>query len=273
MEPMTQQDVQPERQSRVRTIWISDSHLGFPGTNAEALLDFLCGLRCQQLYLVGDIIDFWALKRKRYWPQSHNNLMRTVLGMAKHGTDVVYIPGNHDDAIRQYDGLALGNIRIADRLIHETADGRRFLILHGDQFDAALISSPLLGLLGSRAYAALLNLNRLVNWVRACFGLGYWSLAGEAKQRVKKAARYIANFERVVGYEARREGVDGLICGHIHRADLRSLDGALYINCGDWVESLTALIEYDDGTLELWRLGNHKALLSHLAPRTSSAAA
>jgi UDP-2,3-diacylglucosamine pyrophosphatase LpxH len=270
---MNQEATDQHTRYSVRTIWISDTHLGFPGASAHALLGFLRGMRCEQLYLVGDIIDFWALKRKRHWPQSHNDLTRTVLGMAKHGTRVVYLPGNHDDVIRHHDGMVLDNIEVHDRIVHESADGRRFLTLHGDQFDSAVISSPALGLLGSRAYAGLLNINRLVNWGRGCLGLGYWSLAAAAKQKVKKAATYIANFERVLAYEARREHVDGLICGHIHRPELRSLDGAIYVNCGDWVESLSALIERHDGTLELWRLGERCEMLRRLEPSARDAAA
>jgi UDP-2,3-diacylglucosamine pyrophosphatase LpxH len=270
---MDQEDSDDYPATSVRTIWISDTHLGFGGAQAQALLDFLRGMRCERLYLVGDIIDFWALKRKRHWPQSHNNLMRTVLGMAKHDTRVVYIPGNHDDAIRHYDGLTLGNIEIHDRIIHESPDGRRFVTLHGDQFDSAVISSRLLGLVGSRAYAGLLNLNRLVNWGRGCLGMEYWSLAAAAKQKVKKAATYIANFERAVAYEAQHQGVDGLICGHIHRAELTWLDGVIYINCGDWVESATALIEHHDGSLELWRLGQQPECLRRLEPQDEASAA
>ncbi|MDZ7749173.1 MAG: UDP-2,3-diacylglucosamine diphosphatase [Halofilum sp. (in: g-proteobacteria)] len=257
----------------VRTIWISDTHLGFPGANAAALLDFLHGVRCEHLYLVGDIIDFWALRRRRHWPQTCNNLIRTVLGMAKHGTRVVYLPGNHDDAIRQYDGLTLGNIAIHEKLVHETADGRRLLVLHGDQFDSVVVSSRLVGLVGSRAYAGLLNLNRLVNWGRARLGMEYWSLAAAAKQKVKKAASYVANFERAIAYEARHQQVDGLVCGHIHRAELTWMDGVLYVNCGDWVESTTALVEHHDGTLELWQLGECPAVLRRLAPRDTATAA
>ena len=264
------QDETGESYTSLRSIWVSDTHLGFPGANTEALLDFLQGVRCQHLYLVGDIIDFWALRRRRHWPQSCNNLIRTVLGMAKHGTHVVYLPGNHDDAIRQYDGLNLGNIAIHDQLVHETADGRRLLLLHGDQFDSVVISSRLVGLVGSRAYAGLLNLNRLVNWGRTHLGKDHWSLAAAAKQKVKKAATYIANFERAVIYETRRHEVDGLVCGHIHRAELTWLDSTLYINCGDWVESATALVEHHDGTLELWKLGEAPRILRQVAPMGQS---
>ena len=250
----------------VRSIWISDTHLGFPGANACALLEFLQSVRCEQLYLVGDIIDFWALRRRRHWPQTCNNLIRTVLGMAKHGTRVVYLPGNHDDAIRQYDGLTLGKIAIHDRVVHETADGRRLLVMHGDQFDSVVISSRLVGLVGSRAYALLLNLNRLVNWCRLRMGKDHWSLAAAAKKKVKKAATYIANFEGAIARETHNQGVDGLVCGHIHRAELTWIDDVLYINCGDWVESATAFVEHHDGTLELWKLGESHQVLRRLAP-------
>lgn len=267
------QEASNERLCHLRTIWISDTHLGFPGTNAEALLAFLRTVRCEHLYLVGDVVDFWALRKKRHWPQSHSNILRTVLGMAKHGTRVVYVPGNHDDSVRHYDGFNLGNIAIQDRLIHTTINGRRLVVMHGDQFDSAVISSRLLGLMGSRAYAGLLRLNRLVNWGRACFGLGYWSLAAAAKQKVKKAATYIANFERAVAYEADRVQADGLICGHIHRAELTWFDGVLYINCGDWVESMTAVVEYHDGSLELWQLGETTRVIKRLAARENAVAA
>ncbi len=257
----------------LRALWISDTHLGFAGANAEALQQFLRRVRCEQLYLVGDIIDFWALRKKRHWPQSHNNILRTILGMAKHGTRVVYVPGNHDDSVRHYDGVTLGQIEIHDRVIHQTRDGRRLVVLHGDQFDSAIISSRLLGLTGSHAYAGLLRLNRLVNWGRACLGMEYWSLAAATKQKVKKAAAHIAHFERAVAYEANRLAADGLVCGHIHRAELTHHQNILYINCGDWVESATAVVEHHDGTLELWQIGERPEVLTRVTPRPATAAA
>ncbi len=250
----------------VRTIWISDVHLGFPGCSAEYLLDFIRDMRCENLYLVGDIIDFWALKKKRYWPQAHNNVVRSILGKAKHDTRVIYVPGNHDEAMRAYDGLTLGNVEICNEIVHETVDGRRFVILHGDQFDAAVVSGKFLGLLGSAAYKSLLQLNRYVNWCRERLGLEYWSLAAAVKHKVKKAVKYISNFESAVVHEARRRNVDGLICGHIHRAELTELDGITYMNCGDWVESCTALVEHHDGTLELLKLADSPQVLKRVAP-------
>lgn len=263
----------PNEPFQLRAVWISDAHLGFGGANAEALQGFLRRVRCQHLYLVGDIIDFWALRKKRHWPQSHNNIVRTILGMAKHGTRVVYLPGNHDDAVRHYDGVTLGQIEIHDRAIHHTRDGRRLVVLHGDQFDSAIIGSRLLGLTGSHAYAGLLRLNRLVNWGRACLGMEYWSLAAATKQKVKQAAAHIAHFERAVTFEANRLGADGLVCGHIHRAELTRREGIIYINCGDWVESATAVVEHEDGALELWQVGDHPEVVARMEPQQAPVAA
>ncbi|MBS3743172.1 MAG: UDP-2,3-diacylglucosamine diphosphatase [Wenzhouxiangellaceae bacterium] len=250
----------------VRTIWISDVHLGFPGCSADYLLAFIRDMRCERLYLVGDIIDFWALKKKRYWPQAHNNVVRSILGKAKHDTRVIYVPGNHDEAMREYAGLTLGNVEIHDRIIHETADGRRLLVMHGDQFDSAVVNSKFIGLIGSSAYELLLRMNRYVNWWRERMGLDYWSLAAATKHKVKKAVKYISNFEQAVAHEAHRQQVDGLICGHIHRAELTRLDGVTYMNCGDWVESCTALVEHHDGTIELLKLTDEAQVLKRMEP-------
>ena len=238
---------------RLRSIFISDVHLGFKGCRAEFLLDFLRRVECQQLYLVGDIIDVWSLTRSFYWPQAHNDVIRTILGKAKHGTRVVYVPGNHDRPFRDHDGLVLGNVEIHREILHETADGRRFLVLHGDEFDAIVRASPLLESLGSTAYSAALRLNRYVNAVRRLFGYPYFSVAAFLKHKVKNAVKYIANFERALAVEARRRGVDGVICGHIHRAEISEIEGITYCNDGDWVESCTALVEDFQGRLSLLR--------------------
>jgi UDP-2,3-diacylglucosamine pyrophosphatase LpxH len=236
---------------RYRTIWVSDVHLGFPGCSAEFLVDFLRSTECDYLYLVGDIIDLWYLKKRCYWPQAHNNVIRTVLGKAEQGTKVIYIPGNHDELFRDYDGMVFGSVQIKNEVIHTTADGRRLLVLHGDQFDGVVRCSKALALLGTTLYRWLLQANRMVNFVRRKLGFPYWSLAAFVKHRVKNAVQYISNFEHAVSYEAARQGVDGLICGHIHRAEITHLNGVLYCNSGDWVESCTALVERYDGTLEL----------------------
>ena len=234
-----------------RTVWISDVHLGFPGCRADFLRDFLHQVTCDRLYLVGDIIDFWHMRRGLYWPQAHNDVVRSLLGKAKHGTEVIYVPGNHDELLRNHDGLRMGNLAILSRVLHETADGRRLLVLHGDEFDSVVKCSRLLALAGSQAYALLLRANRLVNFVRGKLGLPYWSLAGHLKHKVKNAVNFISNFEAAVALAARRHGADGVVCGHIHRAEISTIGDALYLNCGDWVESCTALVEHGDGRIEL----------------------
>ncbi|TVQ41297.1 MAG: UDP-2,3-diacylglucosamine diphosphatase [Wenzhouxiangella sp.] len=257
----------------VRSIWISDVHLGYSGCSADHLLGFLRQMRCQNLFLVGDIVDFWSLKRRRYWPQSHNNVVRSILGKAKHGTRVVFVPGNHDEVMRDYDGMTLGQVEIRDELIHVTADGRRLLIMHGDQFDSAVMHSRLIGLVGSKLYDGLLWVNGWVNWVRRKIGRDYWSLAAFLKNRVKNAVNYIENFERAVAREAKVRNVDGLVCGHIHRPTISSIDDKLYLNCGDWVESCTALLEHHDGSIELVHFSDRAESLEMLEPVVTHRAA
>lgn len=240
----------PER--RVRTVWISDVHLGFRGSRADLLLDFLHTVDCEQLYLVGDIIDMWRMKQKPYWPQEHNNVIRTILGKAKRGTRVIYVPGNHDNLMRGYRDSTFGNISIKERAIHTTATGSRLLVLHGDQFDAAVTTSRWLGTLGGMAYEYLLTLNVIVNTVRRLFGAPHWSLARYLKYKVKNVVRAIGNFEQAVATAAAKARVDGVVCGHIHRPEVTSFGEITYYNCGDWVESCTALVEHRDGTMELW---------------------
>lgn len=250
----------------VRSIWISDVHLGYSGCSADHLLKFLRSMRCENLYLVGDIVDFWSLKKRRFWPQDHNNVVRSILGKAKHDTRVVFVPGNHDEAMRAYNGMTLGNVEVRNEVIHETVDGRRFLVMHGDQFDGAVLNSRWLGMIGTRLYDALLRANGLVNRVRTRFGLDYWSLAAFLKHRVKNAVKYISNFEQAVAREARRQKVDGLICGHIHRPEISTINGVSYLNCGDWVESCTALLEHHDGSIELVHCADRSEILKTLPP-------
>jgi UDP-2,3-diacylglucosamine pyrophosphatase LpxH len=234
-----------------RAIFVSDIHLGFPGCSASYLLDFLRSTRCDFLYLVGDIIDLWQMKKRVYWPQAHNDVVRTVLGKAKHGTRVIYVPGNHDELLRDFDGTVLGNLEIRNRIVHVTMTGKRLLITHGDEFDGVIKHSPMVALIGSAMYEFLLKANRVLNYTRRKLGFSYWSLASVLKHKVKQAVNYISNFETALAHEARRARVDGLICGHIHRAQIECINGVLYCNCGDWVESCTALVENHDGTLEL----------------------
>ncbi|RPI13717.1 MAG: UDP-2,3-diacylglucosamine diphosphatase [Lysobacterales bacterium] len=252
----------PQAPLRVRTVFISDVHLGFNGCRAGFLLDFLRRVECETLYLVGDIIDLWSLERSFYWPQQHNDVVRTVLAKARDGTRVVYVPGNHDRAFRDYDGWVLGNVEIRREALHQVADGRRFLVLHGDEFDSVIRASPLLESLGNGAYGFVLQLNRWFNDVRQRFGYPYWSVAAFLKHRVRNAVGYISNFERAVAFEARRRGVDGMICGHIHRAGIAEIEGVVYCNDGDWVENCTALVEDAQGRLSLLRWTESVEVLS-----------
>ncbi|MGZ5034494.1 MAG: UDP-2,3-diacylglucosamine diphosphatase [Usitatibacter sp.] len=236
---------------RFRTIFISDVHLGTPGCQARHLLDFLRHTESRELYLVGDIIDGWQLKRRWYWHQSHNDVIQKVLRKARKGTRVTYVAGNHDEAMRHFLGLAFGGIDIRDEAIHVTADGKRLLVIHGDLFDAVVQGAKWLAHVGDWSYMLTLKLNRWFNHWRARLGLPYWSLAQFLKHRVKNAVSYIGKFEEALAHEARRRGFDGVVCGHIHKAEIRDVGGILYCNDGDWVESLTALVELDNGDLRI----------------------
>jgi len=236
---------------RFRAIFISDIHLGTPGCQAEHLLDFLRHTESDELYLVGDIIDGWQLQRRWYWQQSHNDVIQKVLRKARKGTKVTYVAGNHDEGIRQFIGLAFGGIEIVNESAHHTKDGRMFLVTHGDLFDAVVQGAKWLAHLGDGAYTLTLKLNQWFNHARATLGLPYWSLARFLKDRVKNAVSYITNFEEALAHEAKRRGFAGVVCGHIHKAEVREIDGILYCNDGDWVESLTALVETEEGELKV----------------------
>jgi UDP-2,3-diacylglucosamine pyrophosphatase LpxH len=236
---------------RFRTIWISDIHLGTRGCNAEMLIDFLDHTDSDTLYLVGDIIDGWRLKKRFYWPASHNDVVWRMMKRAKRGTRVVYIPGNHDEMFRQFTGLNFGGVEIKRKAIHETADGRKLLVLHGDEFDTIMLAHRWLAVIGDAAYLTLMKLNVVVNLVRRRFGLPYWSLSKVAKHKVKNAVEFIGRFEEVVAHEASMRGVDGVVCGHIHTAEMRAIGDVQYYNDGDWVEGCTALVEHDDGRMEV----------------------
>jgi UDP-2,3-diacylglucosamine pyrophosphatase LpxH len=253
------------RPQRFRTIWISDIHLGFKGCRADFLLDFLKTTESEYLFLVGDIIDVWSMKKGLYWPQEHNNVIRTILGKAKNGTKVVYVPGNHDEVVRDYAGMTFGNVKISREEIHTTKDGRIFLIMHGDEFDSVVQCSKFVSMLGNSAYAALLGINHWINYIRRKMGFPYWSLAAYLKHKVKNAVKYISSFEHAVSHEAHRRHVDGLICGHIHRAEITRLNGVLYCNTGDWVESCTALVERMDGSLHLLHWADEKHTVKSVA--------
>ena len=236
---------------RCRTAFISDVHLGTRGCQAELLLDFIRDLECDTLYLIGDIIDGWKMKSGWYWPQSHNDVVQKILRMARKGVKVIYVPGNHDDRARDFCGVHFGGVIIARDAIHTTADGRRFLVTHGDEFDGVVQHAKWLAFLGDWAYRGLLAANTSFNRVRRMMGFGYWSLSAFLKVKVKNALQFIENFEEAIAEEARRRGVDGVVCGHIHKAEMRDIGGILYVNDGDWVESCTAVVEHMDGALEI----------------------
>jgi len=244
-------DEPTEGPMRVRTAWISDVHLGTPGCQAAALLDFLRHVECETLFLVGDIIDGWQLRRSWYWPQAHNDVVQKLLRKARKGTRVIFVPGNHDEFARKYVQHNFGGVDVVDEWIHETADGRLLWVTHGDLFDGVIQCARWLALFGDSMYQFTLKLNRSVNSLRARLGLPYWSLSKYLKLKVKRAVSYVGDFEAAVAREARHRGVHGVVCGHIHHAELREIDGILYANDGDWVESLTALVEHPDGRLEI----------------------
>lgn len=242
---------------RFRTIWISDVHLGTRGCKADFLLDFLKNTESDTLYLVGDIVDGWRLRRSWYWPQAHNDVVQKILRKARKGTRVVFIPGNHDEFARDYADHNFGDIEVACQTVHETADGRRLLVLHGDSFDGVVKYAKWLAHLGDWAYTLALALNNWLNLVRRRMGLPYWSLSAYLKHKVKNAVQFIDDYEQTIADEARRQGVDGVVCGHIHHAEMRDVDGVLYANDGDWVESCTALVEDAEGRLEVLRWLDH----------------
>ncbi len=234
-----------------RSIWLSDIHLGHKGCKAEYLLDFLQSMRSGTLYLVGDVIDVWSMQRNMHWPPSHNSIVRAILEKAREGTRIIYIPGNHDEQFREYAGMIFGNIEIHDEYVHLTPAGKRILLLHGDIYDAIMKCSSIKNYLGNLGYELLLYINRHVSKLRNRMGLPYWSLSAFVKRNVSTAMQHVYHFEKVVAYDAKKRGFDGVVCGHIHYAGMREIDGTLYCNDGDWVENCTALVEGEDGQLEL----------------------
>jgi UDP-2,3-diacylglucosamine pyrophosphatase LpxH len=253
---------------KLRTIWISDIHLGTRGCNAELLLGFLRAHECETLYLVGDIVDGWRLRKGWYWPETHNEVVRRVLKMAHRGTRVVLIAGNHDEMLRPYAGMSFGGVEIALDAIHHTADGRRLLITHGDAFDVVVLYHRWLAFLGDQAYTLLLQANIILNRLRRRFKLPYWSLSSYLKMRVKNAVAFVGEYEEAVAHAARDRQVEGVVCGHIHCAEIRQIGDITYMNDGDWVESCTALAEEFDGQIAIidW-LAEHRREAAEQAAR------
>jgi UDP-2,3-diacylglucosamine pyrophosphatase LpxH len=236
----------------VRSIFLSDIHLGTRACKAEALLDFLRAYTSEHLFLVGDVVDFWAMSRGVVWTAQQNTVVQKVLRRARHGEEVFLIPGNHDEALREHCGTTFGNIEVVGEYIHQTADGRRFLLVHGDEFDQVTRYHRWVAILGDVSYNVLVRINAWLSWVRRRLGIaGYWSLAGYAKRKVKTAVSFIFDFEDSVVHATRERGLDGVICGHIHSAVIRDCNGIAYLNCGDWVDSCTAIVEHHDGRMEL----------------------
>ena len=240
-----------------RTIFLSDLHLGMRGCRAERVLDFIRSNEAERWVLVGDVVDGWALARSWGWTQAHNDVVQKLLRKVRKGAEMVYVPGNHDGAARQFVGLTFGGILVQREWTHTTADGRRLLVLHGDEFDGVVRLAPWLSKIGARAYELSLALNTVVANARERLGMPYWSLAAALKDRTKKALQYVARFEDAVATLALERGVDGVVCGHIHRPEIRTIEvgggRTLYANCGDWVENCTALVEHADGRLEVVR--------------------
>ncbi len=236
---------------RVRTLFLSDIHLGTRGCQADKLLYFLAEYDADVIYLVGDIVDGWQLKSAWHWPQTHNDVVQKLLRKARKGNRLIYIPGNHDEFLRDYYGTHFGGIEVVENTIHVTADGRRFLVIHGDLFDLVIRHARWLALLGNKAYDWAILLNTYFNAMRRAFGLPYWSLSQWVKLKVKNAVNFIGEFEHTLATEAKRHEADGVICGHIHHATIAERKGITYVNCGDWVESCTAVVEHFDGRLEI----------------------
>jgi len=236
-----------------RTLFLSDVHLGTRGCQAELLIDFMRLHDAETIYLVGDIIDGWRLRRAWYWSQAHNDVVQKLLRKGRKGARIVYVPGNHDEFLRGYLGTHFGGVEVVDRVVHETADGRRLLVIHGDQFDVVVRHARWLAYFGDWAYETALWMNTWLNKARRALGFPYWSLSAWAKLKVKNAVNFIGAFEQALIHEARRAGADGVVCGHIHHAALRDMDGITYVNTGDWVESCTAVVEHHDGRLEILR--------------------
>lgn len=247
-------------EQKYRTIWISDVHLGTKGCQSAKLLDFLRHTESDTLILVGDIIDLWALKRTPHWPEEHNRVVQKILKKARHGTQVIYIPGNHDEALREYVGMFFGEIEVKREHTHMLADGRRLWCVHGDDYDIIMRYSKWLAVLGDLSYTFLMWLNRHFNRARSLFGMKYWSLSAYIKHQVKQAVNFIGDFERNLATEAAERGVDGVLCGHIHHAEITIHDNILYVNSGDWVESCTAIVEDYDGTIKIidWKQGANR---------------
>lgn len=239
---------------KYRSIFLSDIHLGTRHSNAEKLLEFLKSTEADRYYLVGDIIDGWAMRKKIYWPQAHNNIIQFFLKQSKKSVDVIYVTGNHDEFLREYSGTEMGNIRIVDEIVHNAANGNRYLVIHGDQFDLVTLNAKWLSMIGGWLYDRMIDINRHLQTLYKVLGINGFSLSAWAKGNVKEAVNFIGDYENVVALAAKRRSVNGVICGHIHSVAIKQINEIHYINCGDFVESCTAIVEHADGKFEIIRM-------------------
>jgi UDP-2,3-diacylglucosamine pyrophosphatase LpxH len=242
--------------TKYRSVFISDVHLGTQVCQAEEFLKFLKSFDCEKLYLVGDIIDGWEMHKRMYWPQAHNDVIQKLLRKSRKGTEIYYIPGNHDEFLRSFGMQLLGNVNLVPDTVHISPSGKTYLVIHGDQFDVVVRNAKWLAHVGSWAYDVAISLNIVINKTRQLLGLPYWSLSAWAKYKVKSAVNFIGNYEESLTEFAKSKNVDGIICGHIHHANICDMNGIKYMNCGDWVESCTAIVEHYDGRFELLRYHN-----------------
>jgi UDP-2,3-diacylglucosamine pyrophosphatase LpxH len=243
-----------------RAIFISDVHLGSKGAKAEFLSNFLKYNHSKKLYLVGDIIDCWRLKKRMFWPQEHTNVIRRILTKSKRETDIIFVTGNHDDLLRRYSGLNFGNISLADEAVYKRENGEKILVVHGDKYDSVVQSQKWLAIVGDWAYETLVQFNTIFNKIRNLLGMRYWSLSSFIKKKVKSAVSFISAYEEAVAKDCQLNGYKGVVCGHIHQSEIRVINGIDYYNCGDWIESCTAIVETLDGEMKLlkWVEIDHK---------------
>lgn len=241
-----------------KTVFISDVHLGTKMSQADKLLDFFKTFECEKMYLVGDIIDGWAMNRSKYWPQSHNDVVQKLLRRARKGTEIIYIPGNHDEFMRDFCDFEFGHIILSKESVHVGVDGKLYYVTHGDQFDAVITHAKWLSHIGSWAYDVSIIINIYLNKIRKLFGMPYWSLSSYLKQTVKESVNFIGDYESTLSNYVKSKKLNGVICGHIHHANISDMDGIQYMNCGDWVESCTALVEHHNGKFEIikWKHKN-----------------
>ena len=270
---LANQQTQPWNASepRFRAIFISDVHLGTRTSQADALIEFLRETEADTYYLVGDIVDFWKIRRGSHWPQAHNDVVQKLLRKVRKGARIVFIPGNHDECLRDFCGMHFGGIDVLRNCTHRTAKGRRYVVMHGDEFDVVVRTAKWLAFLGDRGYEAALWFNNPLNWMRRHLGLGYWSFSAFLKNRVKRAVSFIGAYEDAVAAEAHRQNADGIICGHIHHPADRKIGNTHYLNCGDWVESCTAIVETMEGDLRLIHWGADCTLDRVVEPQASTA--